>query len=324
MPSPSKRERTLAYIAVLVYASVIGLSFMYTKVALAYVSPLDTLAFRFAFSFAAIVVLVATGVFKLSLKGKPWPRLLLLALFYPLGFFTLQAFGLQHASSAEGGIIFATTPILTSFLASLFLKESTSLRQKLSILLSVSGVVMIFAMQGTGIEVSSLSGILLLFLSCLASAGYAVLSRYLLRTFTPSEVTISMMSIGFVAFWLASLWSHAADGTLNRLFAPLAHAEFVWSMVYLGILASIVSAFSSIYALSKLEASKISVFTNLSTVISIAAGAFWLGETLTVYHFAGTVLIVAGVIGTNMAGKSKARAKGQESNVGIQVKRSQG
>ncbi|MGG6311841.1 DMT family transporter [Paenibacillus macerans] len=301
----TQHGRVYAYIAVLVYAAIIGLSFMFTKVALAYANPIDPLAFRFTLSFAAIVVLVATGVFRLSLKDKPWPRLFLLALMYPLGFFTLQTFGLKHASSAEGGIIFATTPILTALLAGVFLKESTTLRQKLSILLSVFGVVLIFVMQNTGIDLTNVAGISLLFLSCLASAGYVVLSRYLLRTFTPTEVTISMMAIGCVVFWSASLASHVANGTMNQICTPLANSEFVWSILYLGILASLVTAYSSSYALTQLEASKISVFSNLSTVISIAAGAFILGETVTVYHLIGSAFIIAGVIGTNMKQKTK-------------------
>ncbi|MDP4095357.1 DMT family transporter [Paenibacillus sp. P96] len=305
MQSQSQRGRFYAYLAVLAYAFIIGLSFMFTKVALMYADPIDTLALRFTLSFAAIVVLVATGVFRISLKGKPWLRLFLLALMYPLGFFTLQTFGLQYASSAEGGIIFATTPILTALLAGIFLKEATTLQQKLSILLSVFGVVLIFVMQGNGIELANAAGILLLILSCLASAGYVVLSRFLLRTFTPTEVTSSMMAIGCVTFWVVSLVGHAADGTMKQIFAPLVHADFTWSIFYLGILASLVTAFSSSYALSKLEASKISVFSNLSTVISIAAGALMLGETVTVYHLIGSVLIIAGVIGTNVKQKAK-------------------
>ncbi len=301
----SRRGHVYAYFAVLAYAAIIGLSFLYTKVALSYASPIDTLALRFTLSFAAIIVLLATGLWRVSLKGKPWPRLLLLALLYPLGFFTLQAFGLQHASSAEGGILFATTPILTALLAGIFLKETTTPTQKLSILLSVSGVVMIFVMQGTGIQLTNIVGISLLTLSCLVSAGYIVLSRYLLRTFTPTEVTVSMMAIGFVIFWIMSLAGHAAAGTMDRLFDPLANAEFVWSIVYLGIFASLITAFTSSYALTKLEASKISVFSNLSTVISIAAGAFMLGETVTVHHLIGSALIIAGVIGTNAKMKPK-------------------
>lgn len=48
-----------------------------------------------------------------------------------------------------------------------------------------------------------------------------------------------------------------------------------------------------------------SVFTNLSTIVSIAAGAVFLGEQITVYHWIGSFLIIAGVIGTNLLGRKR-------------------
>jgi drug/metabolite transporter (DMT)-like permease len=62
------------------------------------------------------------------------------------------------------------------------------------------------------------------------------------------------------------------------------------------------------YALSKIEASKMSVFANLSTVVSIAAGAMVLKEAVTVYHVVGSTLIIAGVIGTNWRKKPQKHA----------------
>ncbi|MDU5950236.1 MAG: DMT family transporter, partial [Paenibacillus macerans] len=67
------------------------------------------------------------------------------------------------------------------------------------------------------------------------------------------------------------------------------------------------------YALSKLEASRVSVFSNLSTVVSIAAGAMVLGEKVTVYHVIGSLLIIAGVTGANLLGaKSKGAKQGRK------------
>jgi drug/metabolite transporter (DMT)-like permease len=54
-----------------------------------------------------------------------------------------------------------------------------------------------------------------------------------------------------------------------------------------------------------MEASRMSVFANLSTIVSMTAGALFLGEEVTVYHLIGSVLIIAGVIGTNTLGRKK-------------------
>ncbi|MFC0396585.1 DMT family transporter [Paenibacillus mendelii] len=272
---------------------------MFTKIALEYAKPMDTLMYRFAVSFAVMSLPVLLGRVKLNYRGKPIYKALLLATMYPLGFFTFQIFGLQQATSSEGGILYAFTPVLTMLLAFVFLKEVTTRLQMLSIFLSVLGVVFIFAMKGGGIELSNMTGIFLLFLSCLAFAGYSVLARSLLRTFSPAEISYMMLGIGFVTFLAISLTGHTAAGTLHTLIEPLASSTFILSTLYLGVLSSLLTALLSNYALSKIEASSMSVFSNLSTVVSIAAGAIVLQEEMTVYSIIGSLMIITGVIGTN-------------------------
>lgn len=301
----NQKELRLPYFFAVLNAVIIGLSFLFAKIALEYASPLDTLTFRFTASFIVMSVPVAFGWVKLSYRGKPLYKVLLLATMYPLGFFSLQAFGLQHATSAEGGILYAFTPVVTMVVAFVFLKEATTVLQKLSIFLSVFGVVFIFVMKGSRIDLSNMTGISLLLLTCVAFAGYTVLARSLSKQFSPAEITYLMLGIGFTVFLAVSFVGHATAGTLNRFFVPLASGTFIVSVLFLGVVSSLVTALTSNYILSKMEASKMSVFTNLSTIVSMAAGALILGEEVTVYHLIGSVLIIAGVIGTNRLGRKK-------------------
>jgi drug/metabolite transporter (DMT)-like permease len=135
-------------------AVVIGISFMFVKMTLDYASPIDSLTFRFAAALVILFIMMACGIFKLNYRGKPLHQLLLLASMYPIGFFMLQAFGLQYATSVEGGIINAFTPVVTMVLAAAFLREATSYLQKLSTMLSVFGVLFIFIMKGSSIDFS--------------------------------------------------------------------------------------------------------------------------------------------------------------------------
>ena len=50
-----------------------------------------------------------------------------------------------------------------------------------------------------------------------------------------------------------------------------------------------------------MEAAKVSVFGNLRTVVTILAGVYFLKEPLFLYHVAGSLMIILGVIGTNHA-----------------------
>ncbi|CAG7646117.1 hypothetical protein PAESOLCIP111_05103 [Paenibacillus solanacearum] len=298
----SSRPLKLAYVLAVVNAIVIGVSFLLVKLTLAYADPIDTLTYRFAAAFLLLGVPAACGIVKLNYRDKPFALLLLLASLYPVGYFLLQTTGLQYATSAEGGIISAFTPIATMVLASFFLKEQTTLLQKLFIVLSTLGVLFIFAMKGSGINMSTLTGMALLLVACVLFAAYSVLARAVTRRFSPAEISCFMVGAAFVSMLLVSLTAHSAAGTLDAFVAPLANGVFVAVIVSLGVV-QCATAFMANYVLSRIEASKMSVFANLSTVVSIAAGAIFLQEAVTWYHLAGSALIIAGVIGTNVSAK---------------------
>ena len=71
------------------------------------------------------------------------------------------------------------------------------------------------------------------------------------------------------------------------------------SIAYLGILSSLIAFFLINFTLSRIEASKSSVFANLSTIVSIIAGVVLLHENFKLYHLIGSILILLGVWGTN-------------------------
>jgi drug/metabolite transporter (DMT)-like permease len=85
-------------------------------------------------------------------------------------------------------------------------------------------------------------------------------------------------------FLTVSFADHTAAGTLHHFFAPLGYGIFIVSILFLAVVPSLVTALTSNYTLSKIEASRISGFTKLSTIVSIAAGVIFLEEEVTLYH----------------------------------------
>lgn len=301
----ANKEMKLVYLVSVLNATIIGFSFLFTKVALDYAHPIDTLAYRFLVAFVVLSVPVALRLIKLDFGGKSVWKPLMLAIFYPIGFFAFQSYGLQYATSAEAGMLFAFVPVLTTLLASVFLKETTTLAQKLSIVLSVSGVVFIVLAQGNAVDLSNVAGIVLLMLSCLATSAYAVMVRWMLRDYGSREVTFLLMGIGCVAFAAISVIGHVLDGTVHELVAPLRSGPFIWSILYLGVLSSTVASLTFTYMLARLEASRTSIFSNLATVVSMVAGAIFLGEKIAAYHLIGSALIIVGVMGTAGLGRKQ-------------------
>lgn len=297
-----KNNNTKAYFAAILNALIIGLSFLFTKLALTVTNPLNILAHRFTMSFIAVSVPVLIGWIKLNISRKDILSILPLALFYPALFFSFQAFGLVYISSSEAGIIQAVVPVFTMILATIFLGENINLLQKISLMLSVGGVIYIFLMKGINLGSTSFAGIVLIVLSAFSSACYNVMARKKTKKYKPADLTYIMILIGFLSFNIISVADNIIKGTFTDYFVPLTKPIFLISILYLGILSSLITSLLANYSLSKMDATKMSVFANLSTLITMVAGVIFLHEELKSYHAIGAIMIIMGIIGTNFLG----------------------
>ena len=296
--SVNKKQRQ-AYIGLILLTSIIGLSAIFVKIGLRYTNPIDLLAHRFSAAAVSILLLWLVGIVKFPVFNfKKIRGVLLLSLSYPLSFFALQTYGLQHSSASEAGIIFASTPILTLVAAGFFLKERTGFMQKVGIVLSISGILYIIYFTGGVSGSTTLKGLLLLVASVFVMVLYYVLGKHISSKFSAMEITAVMTMLAFVVFNSFSIVYHLKNGTLNLFFQPLVYKEFLWTVFYLGVLSSMFTAFLTNFALSQIPASQVGVFNNISPLISVLGGVIILDERLYFYHIIGGLLVLTGVIMT--------------------------
>ena len=294
-------EKTKAYLAALSFSTIIGFSFLFTKVALGFASPLTNLAHRYTVAALVLFILQQTKVIQIKLTKEDILSILPMSLFYPLLFFMFQSFALQYISSSEAGILQALVPIITLILASVFLKEKTTFIQKFFLCLSVAGVIYIFLSKGANLGVETgILGFMLMLGSVFSNAINNILSKYKGGQYRAIDLTVVVILVGFLVFNSLSLVTHFLSGNLMSYFEPLGHLSYLISILYLGILASIVTASLSIYAIVRLGASTVSVFGNLGTVLTIVAGAVFLHEPIYAYHIIGASLIIGGILGMNV------------------------
>lgn len=299
-----KRE-VVAYAGLTLMTVIIGFSFIFVKIALRHASPIDLLAHRFTAATAGLF-------FFYLFRRKGWPvierksifHLLTLSLFYPLLLFSMQTIGLQFTTASEAGILSATAPIFTVILASIFLKEKSSFWQIIFVLLSVGGVVYIMYRNGLG-EISSetLKGDFFILLSVVSMAIYFVLGRKATQQINAMDITFFMTVTACIIFNLMAVIAHLKLDTLPLYFAAFNNSEFLWTILYLGILSSFLTSFLTNSALSVIPASQVSIFNNLSPVIAVFSGVLFLNETLHVYHIIGGIMVLIGIIGVNVLKK---------------------
>jgi len=286
------------HIAGICMATIFGFSFMFSKVALVYVSPIGLIAYRFLVAFIAFELLRLTKVIRIRFKRTHLKHLLLVALFQPLLYFLFETYGLQRTTSGEAGMMIALIPIFVTLLSTVILKEKPRLIQFLFILLSVSGVLFIqFFKSSEGIQVEVI-GFLLLLGAVLSAALFNIASRNASKNVKPYELTYFMMLFGAVVFNMMYLTKLGFESRLSDYVTNLYHLELIVPILYLGIVASIGGFFLVNFALSQAPAHITSIYANLSTIVAVIAGAVLLNERLYFYHYIGSMMIVVGVYDT--------------------------
>jgi drug/metabolite transporter (DMT)-like permease len=146
----------------------------------------------------------------------------------------------------------------------------------------------------------TLKGDFIILLSVFSIAIYLVLARRATRKHAAMDITFFMTVVACVLFNLLAVTQHVQQNSLPLYFAPLQNGEFLWAILYLGVLSSFLTSFLTNTALVVIPASRASIFNNLSPVITVFAGVLVLGETLRGYHLIGGLMVLLGIIGVNV------------------------
>lgn len=306
-----KKTRLSSLLAALLASVIFGMSFMFSRLALDVALPTVLLAFRFTTAFVAMTLVIAVNalvgklrgkpLFAFSLKGKNIASLLALGIVQPVLYFIFENYGILYTSSAVAGTIIAVVPIACIVMDVLVLREAVRRRQVVCAVLCIGGVALIYA--GGETAVSPL-GLLFLLLTVAADAGYYTLSHKAAARFTPFEVTYVMFTVGMVVFIPASLIQGA--GRMAEVFLPAIQSGGFWAaVIYLGLVSSVVAYFLLNFANGNLSVSETSLFSNVTTVVSVLAGVLLLHEPFGVFQLLGVAVILVCVYAANITPKEQ-------------------
>jgi len=286
-----------AHLGSLLFAVIFGFTFMFSKVVLESVSPFGLMAYRFLWAIITIETLRQLKVIKVRFHKKFIKPIFTVIIFQPILYFLFEIYGLNLISSAEAGMMIALIPVFVAILSSIILKEAPTRFQVLFIGLSVFGI--IFIQLGDLTRSSSeFLGFILMLLAVISASLFNIASRSASKVLNPAEITYFMMLTGAVIFNLLYLFELGLNNTLASYFTSLTQPSVILPLLYLGIVASIGGFFLVNFALKNLPAHISSMYANLATVVSIAAGALILSEAITLFHIIGSLMIMGGVYGT--------------------------
>jgi drug/metabolite transporter (DMT)-like permease len=223
-------------------------------------------------------------------------HIMLAALFGITVYHLAFTFGETGVSAGGSALIIASGPIWTALLAVAFLGERLNKFGWAGVALAFAGVSAISLGEGTGgFSIEPMAVVTLI--AALATAGYFVLSKKPLRSYSPVEFTSYVIWFGTVPMLVF------LPGLVQQL--PLAPAWATWTIVFLGVFPGALAYLMWNYALSGMPASTTASFLYAQPVLaSLVAWVVQRAVPSTVTMIGGA-LALAGVILVQTKGRPK-------------------
>ncbi len=291
----SDNFRLKAYLALSFATLFWGLSFVATKFALESFSTFTLVFIRFALASCIFFFIIVIRGFP-KFTEKEHMRIFLMALFEPGLYFVFETIGLQHTSAPKVALIIATIPVVVTVFATIFLKEHSSALNLIGMSISIAGILVLISedLKGSlGIK-GSLLGDLYIFGAVISASLYIISARHLGKKHSALEFTSMQIIYASLLYMPAFLWEFPGMPWSKISIQSL------WALAFLAIFATVGGFLCYNYALTKVHATKASVFINGIPVVTAISAWLLLGETLSMLQGLGGIIVLLGVFLANI------------------------
>ena len=287
----SQPSTTVAYGSIVLAAALWGGSIVAQKMALTSFSAVEASVLR---DIGGLTILLATWWSKeggaMRVSGAD-ARLLGLLGLGVLGNHLLILMGLNYVSGAVGGVIIGSSPVVTSVLSAMLIKDVPLRAVWAGALLSFAGVgvVSVAGFQAAGDQ--PLLGSTLVFLGVVSWALYSIGSRAIMERMSALTVNWTTLMVATV-LQIPLLWTD--QKMMNAGIGSVTTPDWL-ALGYLVIFATAVAQQAWLFGVKGVGPSRASVLGNLTPVAAIGLSALILGEAVGLIEILGICLILAGV-----------------------------
>ena len=196
--------------------------------------------------------------------------------------------GAQYISSGLISVIFGLSPIVTGYLAWRFIHEkSFNLLKIMGAFAGLSGLIIIFY-KGFSTGEDYILGVIAVLVAVVLHSASAVWIKSIKTDVPP----LSLVAGGL-------LFSMPLFLTVYLVFAPplpeVIPLKAIWSIVYLGVVGSVLGFVSYYYLLKHLPASSVALITLVTPVAALWIGHTVNDEIVSVYVYIGTAFVLIGL-----------------------------
>lgn len=259
----------------------------------------DTDPFSLASSryFAGAVVLLGLMVWRMGLPPilrKDWLAFFVLGVVMFAVFPYFMARALEDTTSARGGIIFGSMPLLTMLIAVTFRVERFGWYKALGILVGFAGAAIVLSEKVDAIAPEALRGDMFMIAGMICASSFNVFSKKYLMRYGSMPVNVYAMLIGSVTLFVAALFLG------NPLGGSLAFDATGWFVFFmLAIPGGTIMMVSWGKAIQLISPTQAAVTVSLNPVAAIAIAAVILAEPVTANVIIGFPLVVLAIFIAN-------------------------
>lgn len=294
MNAPSETHRTgglePAYVVLLLQSFLAAGTHIVAKVVVQSVDALTLTLVRALIALPVMVVLLLGRGTLQRVDRKDYRLIVLLSfLAIPVNQF-LYLYGIRFTIASNAALLYAMTPIVVLVLSRLLLGEALTGRKILGVALGFVGVVVVIFERGVSASVEHVYGNVLVFVAVLAWSLYTVYGRRLIAAYGPIESTAMILvggTIVFLPFGIIPMTEFP--------FSSLSTGNWL-QILYLALITSVLSYLLWYYALGRVEAGKVALFTNLQPILTTALAVLLLGQDVTVPFVLGGCIAITGVV----------------------------
>ena len=266
-----------------------GTSYAFIKLGVHTLPTFTLIATRLLIGFVVLATVVAVAREPLPRNPRVYANLFVMAIVNIVIPFTLITSAERSVDSAIAAIINGAVPLVVILLAALtFHDEPITLNRLAGLLVGYLGVIVIVYPGLAGSTGSEISGELALVGSTISYGIGAVFARATMRGLRP--MIPAVFQVGF-AFVIISILALVSERPFDVTWTP----DAVIAVVWLGILGSGVAYLLNFRLLARIGATRTSILAYFLPIVGIVSGALMFGETIDLYVFIGTAMVIGGV-----------------------------
>ena len=281
---------------------IFGFHYLTTSIIVERIDAFEWTAIRIFFAGVLMTLIYRHRILNFP-KGKEWNFLIILSL---LGIVLNTAFftkGLEYTTPAHASLISCMIPVMTLVFAWLLGKEEMNKYKSLSILIAMSGALILFGIDDLDIRSELFFGDILIFINFSCFGLFLVLSKSMIEHHSSLGLTVLVMSLGSVI-----LLPFSVKGIYLNYDVWLSQPWWIWFAAFYSIFFATVVTYSlNYYAMGFVESSKVALFIYLQPVVAGSISVLLGRDEITVRLLVSSALIMFGLLLSTIETKSTSK-----------------